>query len=228
MRRSPVVKTVPPASPPPPPDPPNRAETIRRYIDQYNGGNCFLLRSMLVSSDAASIEAFGTSRVPFEVFNADFRQKWGFEAQINLREITNTQCPAVEFLKQVDTLKEPAPRLQIVSYSLRGSRPLIGRVEGLGDRHVALLLVSDDGYVDVLPPEATKRSGAILTFTQGLRKGRHAGKAILIAIASSKPLAAAAAGKPVPTGDLFAKLVDEAARTRQPLGVDAAYFIFEG
>ncbi|WP_046868086.1 serine/threonine-protein kinase [Microvirga massiliensis] len=224
----PTVHPVPPAPPPPSPDPPNRAETVRHYIDQYNGGDCFLLRPMLVSSDTASIEAFGTSRVPFEVFNADFRQRWGFEAQISLRLVTNTQCPAVEFLKRVDNFKEPAPRLQIVSYNLRGSQPLIGRVEGLGDRHVALLLVSDDGYVDVLPPEATKRSGAILTFTQGLRKGRHTSKAILIAIASSQPLAAVAARKSVPTGDLFTKLFDEVTRTRQTLGIDAAYFIFEG
>ena len=57
-----------------------RTDHVRRYVEQYNGGDCFFMLPVALSSNAAVIEGFGASTAPFEALEKAFRRELGFEA----------------------------------------------------------------------------------------------------------------------------------------------------
>src|SRR5262249_24858851 len=59
-----------------------RADRVRRYMEQYDGGGCFFVLPVAFSSNAAVIEGFGASMAPFEALDKAFKREMGFEASI--------------------------------------------------------------------------------------------------------------------------------------------------
>jgi len=204
-------------------------EPVARYIRDYEGGDCFFLNPLSVSSRSTSIEAFGASPGPFAAFDEAFRKRNGFEAQINLRLVNETQCPAIAFLKKIGLDPDRAPKLQLDSYSIRDTESLKGTVDKPPGRHVDVLLVSDDGYAYSLA-NYTKVEGDVAKFT--VRVGRTgSGRAkpqLVIAISSPQPLALLGSGKPIAADALFPLIVDEARAQGMTLDVAVKYFKLEG
>ena len=110
---------LPPQPPPTPPrlDAPGRPEDrvarIRRYIDEYDGGECFFIAPVAIRDQAAALEGFGAATRPFEVLDRAFQREIGFEASIGVRQVTQPQCPAITFLGKLRAERARAPRLQI-------------------------------------------------------------------------------------------------------------------
>lgn len=205
------------------------ADRLARYVREYEGGDCFFLRPINLGPSSASLEGFGPSPTIFEAFDGAFKRANGFEAQINVRLITDAQCPAVSFMRKAGTDVSRAPKLQIASFSLRDTEPLSGTVEDYGDRHVDVLLVSDDGYVYSLA-EYTKRENGTAKFTLRLKgvTGQRAKPQIVLAIASQQPLALLRTGKPIEADSVFPLLLDEARTHGMTLDVAVKYFRLEG
>src|SRR5262249_29921983 len=150
----PIAKAPSPATPPPAPAPridnvpsPGRVEKIRRYVEEYDGGECFFVAPVAIGEPAAALEGFGATTQPFERLDRSFIRDIGFEAQIGVRQITQPQCPAVTFLGRLRAERARAPRLQINTTTVRSGETLNGTIENFGARHVELLLVSDTGQV---------------------------------------------------------------------------------
>jgi serine/threonine-protein kinase len=195
---------APAALPPQPSDP-------RRYVREYEGGDCFFIHPLNISSASASIEGFGSSPSAFEAFETAFKTTFGFEPQINLRPITDAQCPAVNFMKTIGVDLGRGPKLQIDAFNLKLGETQSGSVESYGGRHVDVLLVADDGYVHNLS-EYLKREGASARFR--LRPERPAGARrsrpqLVFALASAQRLALLSTGKPLAGDTLFPLLLDE-------------------
>ena len=215
----------PPASKPAPKL--SRTDQITRYIQQYDGGDCFFISPVAVSAGAAQIEGFGAAVEPFQALDDAFKQATGFEADIGLRQIAAAQCPAVAFLRRLQD-RAAAPRLKIGETNLRPGQSLTGTVEGYGKRHVELLLVSDSGSVQnvssTLKPAAQGKAFA-------LRAQRKAGNnpqpQLVIAVASARPLASLKLGHSVPAEQLFPQVVAEAEQTGQAVGAEVKYFKLE-
>jgi eukaryotic-like serine/threonine-protein kinase len=207
----------------------NPTERLARYIRDYEGGECFVLIPTQLESRSVAIEGFGSSSAAFEAFDEAFKRANGFEAQISLRLVTDTQCPAVRFIRRIGVEAERSPQLQIESFSLRDGEPLNGAVTNLGTRHVDVLLVSDDGYVYSLA-NYTKREGDAAKFTLRLKRpgGPRSKPQLVMAIASAQPLALLGAGKPVPADALFPLLLDEARTSGLTLDIAVKYFRLEG
>jgi serine/threonine-protein kinase len=221
------VQTERPA--PPPRDPSaGPVEQITRYIQDYPGGNCFLLLPRTVTSRSAGIEAFGTSPPPFEEFDRVFKETQGFEADIALRLVTPAQCPVLTFVRQLEVRKGSPLRLELANFVLRDGQPLSGSLSDVGDRHVALLLIADEGLVYNLS-EFSKRSGGSISFNLRLDRqdGARAKPQLLLAVTSQKPLSSASFAQPVAAETLFAQVASEARMSGQPLGTALKYFRLE-
>lgn len=232
--RDPAAEAPPAPVPAPLPAPARRAgiDEVTRYINDYDGGDCFFVAPLAVGEGRARIEAYGASPAPFQLFDDDFKLKNGFEAQIDLRKITPAQCPVAAFVSRLRDQRAAAPRMDIDVFALRSGQVLNGKIDNFGARHVDVLLVDDNGVVQNLSSLAgavTRTAGAV---TFKLRIEGSGGKAakpqVLLAIASAKPLNALASRAPAEAQRLWPQVLNEVGQNRQGIGVALKYFKLEG
>jgi serine/threonine-protein kinase len=232
--KRPIVETrLDPAGPtqtdPSAPPSVSSTEKIKRYIEQYDGGECFFITPIAVGETRATIEGLGASVQPFSVLDAAFKRDNGFEADISVRQVTQPQCPAVTFLNRLRDERARAPRLDIDKVSLRNGETLAGLVDRFGSRNIELLLVSDSGTVQNVSHQLKPGTDA-KTFSIGMqdREGSPGSQPqLLIAVASPRPLDALKTARAVAAGQFFPGVLNEAQRTGQALGVMARYFKLE-
>ena len=220
------LEPLPPPGTPPTERPAGRVDSIRRYVDGYNGGECFFVSPVALGENAAAIEGFGASTAPFESLDRAFQRQFGFEASIGVRQVTPPQCAAVSFLGRFRGEKARAPRLQINSTSLRGGETLDGSIENVGSRRIELLLVSDAGVVQNIS-QLLKDGIDGKTFSIGMQ--RNEGPAgpqpqLLVAIASTGAVEALRPARPAPADQVFALAATEAAQKQITVQATARYF----
>jgi eukaryotic-like serine/threonine-protein kinase len=211
----------------PPPDPAprlGRADAIARFVNQYDGGECFFVTPVKVSETSASLEGFGASATPFEVLDDAFKRTHGFEADIGLRQVTAPQCPAVTFLSRARATAPSAPRLQVAETSLRSGQTLSGSIDDPANRPIELLLVDDEGQVHNLSRLLRSGSSGKAFRVQLDLSGTGSQPQLLVAIASAQPINALRQQELGSAAVLFPRVLDEAARAGLTLGVAAKYF----
>ena len=206
----------------------NRIENITRYIADYDGGECFFITPISVGEAAARIEGFGASVTPFQVLDDTFKRANGFEADIGIRQVTVPQCPAITFLGRLRAQRASAPQLEISETNLRSGQALTGNIDGYGNRHIDLLLISDDGSVHNLS-RLVKTTSDGKTFNLRLQLANSSGAQpqMLIAIASAQPLSSLQLNQPADASQVFPAALNEVARTNQTLSASARYFKLE-
>jgi serine/threonine-protein kinase len=205
------------------------ADKVANFIAQYEGGDCFFLSAMAISDHRAIIEGLGSSMKPFTAFDADFRRKIGFEADIGVRQVTDKQCPALEFLAQLRGQNARAPHLDIDQDSLHNGDILSGVVERYGTRNLELILVSDLGIVQNLS-SLLKQGIDAKTFSIGMRRSDGVTgpqPQLLIAVASEAPIDALRQVQMPDAGQYFAQALIEAAHTGNQLSATARYFVLD-
>jgi hypothetical protein len=205
----------------------SRVDEIIRYVEEYDGGNCFYVVPVAINESEAALEGYGVSTRPFSFLDTAFRREIGFEAAIGVRVVTPAQCPAITFLARLRGTG--APHLHIDGSALRPGDTLTGTVVGYGNRNVELLLVSDTGIAEnmshLLKPHPEGKSFDIAMLR---RAGASGGQPqLLIAIASPRPLEALRLDAPLAAERIFPALLNEATRTGQALAAMARYFKLE-
>ena len=205
------------------------AAGVAQYIRDYRGGECLFLEPIAVGEGSASIEAFSVSLDPVQRLDQKFKADNGFEANIELRQVTQPQCPATIFLRHVEKSPNP-PALAIRDDILKTGDNLAGQVAGLAGRNLTMLLVSDDGLVynlsDAVAPNADPAafdlrvdSGAVDT---------EATPQLLLALATAKPIQGLpAATAPTPAAELFPELSRALEAAGEEVGVTMGYFRME-
>lgn len=226
------IASLPPAAAPPDPAPartgPATPDQIAGFLRDYNGGECFFVSPISVAAREARIEAFGSTPTPFLNFDSAFQRTIGFEPEINLRQVTNAQCPLVEFLSRRGAQRGGRPpRLTIKSDRLRSGQELTGTVDARADNNVEVLLVADDGLVHNLA-QFSKRSGDAINFSLRVEASSGGEKPqLVLAISSPRPLATLKLSGPVDADRFFRQLQEETARA-QVSGVSTSYFKLGG
>jgi serine/threonine-protein kinase len=227
----PPVAMLPPRPEPearPPATPPSAlgpADRIARYLNEYQGGDCFFIMPVAVSANKAQIEGYGASAAPFHTLDEAFKRAHRFEADIGVRQVTKAQCPAITFLNRIRKDPGPAPRLQIAATNLKSGQALTGTVDGYGSRHVELLLVSDEGSV-LNVSRLLKPAGNGMTFNLRMQRTGAAGPQpqLLIAVATAKPLDTLQPRGAVEADLFFPLVAGEAARSGETISATAKYF----
>jgi hypothetical protein len=182
-----------------------------------------------VSGTMAALEGLGAQRQPFDSLDKAFKRDNGFEADISVRQVTQPQCPAITFLGRLRGERTPSPRLDIDKVNLRSGEALTGLVDRFGSRNIELLLVSDSGIVQNI--SSLLKSGTdAKTFSivmQKLDGVSGSQPQLLVAIASTQPLAAVRPGQPVGADQFFASVMSEMGRSGQSITATARHFILE-
>jgi serine/threonine protein kinase len=222
-RQEPVkLPAQPTVTPSPALDGPGRAERIRKYVAQYSGGDCFFILPVAVSQNAAVIEGFGVSTAPFDTFDKAFRREQGFEASVGVRQVTQAQCPAVEFLSQVGGDQARAPRINLSATELKAGEPLNGTIENFANRVVELLMVSDRGEVQSLS-YLLKPGIDSLSFT--LPTARATGPQLLLVVATPQVLDSLRQPRPMAADTFFLQALSEAQRNKVTIIAAARYVL---
>ncbi|WGR97035.1 protein kinase [Bradyrhizobium sp. ISRA443] len=222
-RQEPVkLSAQPTVAPTPALDGPGRAERIRKYVAQYSGGDCFFVLPVAVSQNAAIIEGFGASTAPFETFDKAFRREQGFEASVGVRQVTQAQCPAVQFLSQVGSDQARAPRITLSATELRAGETLNGTIENFANRVVELLMVSDRGEVQSLS-YLLKPGIDSLSFT--LPTARASGPQLLLVVATPQVLDSLRQPRPTAADTFFLQALSEAQRNKMTITAAARYVL---
>jgi serine/threonine-protein kinase len=206
---------------------PERIERIVRYVEQYDGGDCFFVAPAEVTETTARLEGYGASPRPFETLNDAFEHANGYEPTIDVRLVTPPQCPAVTFLGRLRGVS--APRLRIDAARLRPREPLTGAVDGYGGWNLELLLATDLGNVQNVS-HLFKPDVAGKTFTIKLADigAASAGQPqLLIALATLRPFELLRFDHAVTADRLFPAVLSEAAGANQPIAAMARYFKLE-
>jgi serine/threonine-protein kinase len=209
------------------------ARRLVRYVNSYQGGDCFFAAP--VADGHAGIDAYAATVAPFEAFQSEFKRANGFNAVINPQRISQPQCAAISFLSRLRGSPGSGPHLDNIAASVRSGTALSGAVGGAGGRHLELLLIADDGLVYNITSLLMPGAGDSKTFTLGIRLAEAGAPRpqLIIAVASSAPLAAfkppqTALGTTLGAADeVFPRAVNEARQSGQLLNASVKYFRLE-
>lgn len=170
---------------------PLKPEEIIRYVKQYSGGPCFYVKPQQVTDKSAVLLGYGVTNAPFWRLDTAFRDKVGFEAEIDMHEVAAPQCAALEMLGHLQLTQLTPPKIALASTSLKLGENLVGMIDGIEGRQVNLLLVADDGSVRLLSETSFPPKEEKMAFNAKLGPELANGKLqLLVAIASPKPIAA--------------------------------------
>jgi len=225
-----TAKEAPPISPKVPADSPVRSDVVRRFIQQYDGGDCFFVLPVAIGQSAAVMEGFGASTAPFDLLDRAFKKSQGFEASIGIRLVTPPQCPAVTFLNRLRGDGSRSPRISLGSVKLRPGETLPGNVENFANRVVELLFISDDGQVQnmsyLLKPGTDALSFSIdIPRSDGV-SGANAPQ-LIMAITSPRVLDSLRQPRPTPADQFFLQAISEAQRANITMSASARYIMVQ-
>jgi len=228
----PVVPRPPPVAPPAPPTPAPDVQPvdpvvrITRYVNGYDGGECFFISPVRVAMDSAGIEGFAKSADPFEAFDQAFSKNIEFSPDITGQKVWVSQCPAVDFLRRVRGQEGTTPILELRSIMLRSGQSMAGEIRDFGNQSVNLLQVQDDGLVRNVSAVLREDQDAKVFDLQISREGTGGPfPQMLVVVVSSQPLAALETRTPVPADKFFPAVLKEVAAKGQKLGATAKLFL---
>jgi hypothetical protein len=200
-----------------------RTDRVRRYVEQYDGGDCFFILPVAVSANAAVIEGFGAATTPFDALDRAFKRDLGFEASIGVRLVAQAQCPAVKFLGQLGSTRARAPRINLNATEVRNGEILNGTIENFANRVVELLLVSDSGQVQNLSYLLKPRTDA-LSFSIGIqRSGGGEGPQLIMAVTTSQVVESLRQPRPTAADTFFLQAASETQRNKVTIAAAARY-----
>jgi len=225
-----TAKDPPATTPNVPADSPVRSDMVRRFIQQYDGGDCFFITPIAIGSSAAVVEGFGASAAPFDTLDKAFKKSQGFEASIGIRLVTPPQCPAITFLNRLRGDGARAPRIALGSVKLRPGETLSGNVENFANRVVELLLIADDGQVQNMS-YALKPGTDALSFSIDMPRSDNASASnvpqLVMAVTTPRVLDSLRQPRPTPADQFFLQALSEAQRANVTINASARYVMIQ-
>ncbi|MBR1155203.1 serine/threonine-protein kinase [Bradyrhizobium sp. JYMT SZCCT0428] len=204
---------------------PVRTDVVRRFVQQYEGGECFFVTPVAVSASAAVLEGFGASTTPFDSLDKAFRASQGFEPSIGVRLVTPAQCPAVSFLNRLREGTRP-PRISLNSVKLKPGEALAGNIENFANRVVELLLITDDGQVQNVS-YLLKPGTDALSFSSNIDAPRMNAPQLLMAVTTPRVLDSLRQPRPTSADQFFFQALSEAQRSNITMNASARYFTIQ-
>jgi hypothetical protein len=77
--------------------PTDPAGQIVRFVNNYDGGDCFFVTVVKVTETTAFLDGYGKSVIPFGLLDEALHQH-GIDANIGFHQVAPLQCAAVNFL----------------------------------------------------------------------------------------------------------------------------------
>lgn len=207
-------------------DTPGRSDLTRRFLQQYDGGDCFFIMPVAVGTSAAVVEGFGASTTAFEALDRSFKRSQGFEASIGIRLVTPPQCPAITFLNKMRGDAAHTPRISLGSVKVGPNDSITGNIENFANRVVELLLISEDGQVQNLSYALRPGTDALSFSIDMKRSAESLGSNVpqlIMAVATPRVLDSLRQPRPTPADQFFLQVLSEAQRGNVTINASARY-----
>lgn len=180
---------------------------VRRYIDRFAGGGCFLPQIVDATDQSADIVTFANEVAPaqnlVDSINADF----GFDPDVQLRQVRAEQCPALSFAHAAQETGQFDLDIKLDTDEITNGSALVGRVQNAASQRVQMFLVSTDGQVfnitQMVDPNQAQPTLRLKINIPGLAVEAPS---LLVAVASATGAAVANSGGPVSAEILFQTL----------------------
>jgi serine/threonine protein kinase len=199
------------------------------WVRAYQGGECFFARAVSVGEAKTSIEGIGANSEAFVRLEKDFKKRFGFEPQIEVRKIVNTQCGIATFLSGIAQETLPEMRMGLDNDKIKSNERLKGTLTGLSKPNVVLYLVDNEGTIHQFD-RLLKRKGQEGSF--GIKlvelKTRSPLPQLVLALSSDKPLMGAALRGPVKVDALMPLLESEIQKDANNFEYAFSYFLLGG
>ncbi len=206
----------------------SRVVQVRNFVERYDGGDCFFVMPVAVSQSAAVIEGYGESTGRFQAFVDGFKREQGFEPSVGIRQVTQDQCPAVQFLSQLHGDQSRAPRITLATTDVKNGETLSGTIENFENGVLEILLVTDKGQIRNLS-NLLKPSLDSMSFSIGLQSGDNSVRPqLLLALSSSQSLGLLKQPQLGRADEFFGKLLSEARRNNVTVAGAVRYFKLGG
>ncbi len=160
------------------------AGRIDRFLRAAALGPCTFVQLAGTGPQRADIVAYGNSVPPFQRLDDSFRDTFDFSADINLRPVSDGQCPAIDLAQALDAPGHDRLQLRVNRDTVAPGGLLSGTVSGIGQRKLHLYLVAGDGHLYGLA-DLIERNGDAATFRASMASGDDGpAQHLLIAVAA--------------------------------------------
>lgn len=194
---------------------------IARWVEAFDGGDCFYVRPVRIAAGSAEIEGFSRDVEPLQSLDQEFRSAYGFEPSIGMRRVEGKQCAVVGLAKSTE---RPAMRIDMARDLLGEQGRLDARVTSIAARHLSIFLVTPDGEVQNITGRARRDSrDVVVNIPVRSLKADERGYLIL-AVGSDKPLGTLDLAKHREAGEFVAALRKEAAEQGASLAATVDFF----
>jgi eukaryotic-like serine/threonine-protein kinase len=201
---------------------------MRDHVNSHDGGDCYFALPADVGDSHAEIVGYGNQRTPFDALRNSFRDRFGIDAAIDVRNVSDDQCVMVQALGDLAVAATAPVALDLSHSVLRSGGSLSGTISGLGDRHLALLMVDNFGFVHDLAGYVTRDEGTASFEIDEMSTASQMDfqPQLVLSIASAEPLQSLDLGQSLPASDLVPSLLEEIAGGARGLATDIGYFKF--
>ena len=200
-------------------------DSMRRFIEGYDGGACFKITSTRLKPDAAHIEGIGLSADAFVALDNAFKAAFKIEAEIGFRSVTPSQCAAVTFLGTTRFNPTLAPRIEINVTELRNGETVSGAVSAGRDLSLELLLVAEDGFAQNVTNIVRSSSQRSFDIRMTRPSSASPKPQLLLAVATTKPLPMLLITKPTHADQLFPALASASRELGADIGIAFEYIV---
>jgi serine/threonine protein kinase len=196
------------------------------FIRDFDGGPCFLARSLGLNGSTPIILGIGADKQTFQRFYQGFNATVGVEPTLNVRLIAPSQCPSLGLIGATPVGGAEAPKIELLGYDVGRNKPLAGTVSNLAGRNLTLLLVGSDGQVHRIDtrPRADGASAAFSVPIVGDAASLNVMQVVL-AIVSPKPLPSLAEFKSGPAADILPRVQGDLSAAGGALGTEFFKFV---
>ena len=184
------------------------------WVRMFDGGPCFFADATEVASKAVGIVNVTNDLQKSNELDGAFIKKFGYEVQVRIAPIDDSQCLATSLLNTLSKLGPSQVRLKLDTDIVENGSSLGGSVlrEDNGNGPIALLLVDRKGWVyDISDQLKAQEDGSLRFGGQIQDKGLADGKfRIVLALAGADELVAEVKFGPVKSEVLVPRLIDAA------------------
>ncbi|HUE46339.1 MAG TPA: protein kinase [Aestuariivirgaceae bacterium] len=201
---------------------------VRDHVNGHDGGDCYFAFPADVGDGRAEIVGYGNQRAPFDALRDSFRARFGFDAAVDVRNVSDDQCVMVDALGSLAAAGAAPVALDLSHSVLRSGGSLSGTISGLGDRHLSLLMVDNFGFVHDLAGYVTRDEGTASFEIDEMSTASEMDfqPQLVLSIASAEPLQSLDLAQSLPASDLVPSLLDEIAGEPDGIATDIGYFKF--
>ncbi|MBZ9938984.1 protein kinase [Mesorhizobium sp. BR1-1-16] len=204
-----------------------------RWLDGYDGGDCFYAKAAEATGRTISIEGFGSAQRQFETMRVSFQTRFHLEPTVSMGLIEPSQCEVAKFLRALGESDVEQPKLVLDAMSVTDGGLVSGSLETYGGLISNVMLIDHKGMAINLDDRISVQYGrANFSIPMGLNAAdKAAGKPVplvMLVITGRQAIHAADFSTPQPATVALSQILNEIRGKESQFSATAKYFRLGG